>query len=88
MAVLIPVLFQLHTTLGFVAFGYLTGTAIFMLYLGAISLNRMQEGHYFLAAAIFGMLGALSIGLASLVLNERLADIIATDYHPEAETFL
>ena len=28
------------------------------------------------------------IGLASLVLNHRLADITATDYHPEAENFL
>lgn len=28
------------------------------------------------------------IGLASLVLNHRLADITATDYHPEAEGFL
>lgn len=28
------------------------------------------------------------IGLASLVLNERLADITATDYHPEAGKFL
>lgn len=28
------------------------------------------------------------IGLASLVLNKRLADITATDYHPEAENFL
>lgn len=28
------------------------------------------------------------IGLASLVLNHRLADITATDYHPEAEYFL
>ena len=28
------------------------------------------------------------IGLASLVLSHRLADITATDYHPEAETFL
>lgn len=28
------------------------------------------------------------IGLASLVLNYRLADITATDYHPEAESFL
>ena len=28
------------------------------------------------------------IGLASLVLNQRLADITATDYHPEAGTFL
>ncbi|MBU0992158.1 MAG: methyltransferase domain-containing protein [Proteobacteria bacterium] len=28
------------------------------------------------------------IGLASLVLNNRLADITATDYHPEAENFL
>jgi len=28
------------------------------------------------------------IALASLVLNERLADITATDYHPEVERFL
>ncbi|SDU52409.1 class I SAM-dependent methyltransferase [Desulfobacula phenolica] len=28
------------------------------------------------------------IGLASLVLNHRLADITSTDYHPEAEPFL
>ena len=28
------------------------------------------------------------IGLASLVLNHRLADITATDHHPEAEAFL
>lgn len=28
------------------------------------------------------------IGLASLVLNQRHADITATDYHPEAENFL
>jgi len=28
------------------------------------------------------------IGLASLVLNHRLADITATDHHPEAESFL
>lgn len=28
------------------------------------------------------------IGLTSLVLNRRCADITATDYHPEAETFL
>ncbi len=28
------------------------------------------------------------IGLASLVLNHRLADITATDYHPEVESFL
>jgi ETFB lysine methyltransferase len=28
------------------------------------------------------------IGLASLMLNHREADITATDYHPEAETFL
>lgn len=28
------------------------------------------------------------IGLASLVLNHRMADITATDYHPEAENFL
>jgi predicted nicotinamide N-methyase len=28
------------------------------------------------------------IGLASLVLNHRLANITATDYHPEAEYFL
>jgi len=28
------------------------------------------------------------IGLASLLLNQRQADITATDYHPEAETFL
>ncbi len=28
------------------------------------------------------------IGLASLVLNQRLADITATDYHPEAAAFL
>tara|TARA_R110001592_G_scaffold363393_1_gene687335 strand:+ start:196859 stop:197512 length:654 start_codon:yes stop_codon:yes gene_type:complete len=28
------------------------------------------------------------IGLSSLVLNERLADITASDYHPEAEVFL
>ena len=28
------------------------------------------------------------IGLASLVLNHRQADITATDYHPEAEAFL
>ncbi len=28
------------------------------------------------------------IGLASLVLNQRQADITATDYHPEAEGFL
>ncbi|MCB2181521.1 MAG: histidine kinase [Desulfobulbaceae bacterium] len=28
------------------------------------------------------------IGLASLVLNHRLADITATDYHPEVEDFL
>lgn len=28
------------------------------------------------------------IGLSSLVLNQRLADITATDYHPEAEHFL
>lgn len=28
------------------------------------------------------------IGLASLVLNHRNADITATDYHPEAESFL
>lgn len=28
------------------------------------------------------------IGLASLLLNHRLADITATDYHPEAEHFL
>jgi predicted nicotinamide N-methyase len=28
------------------------------------------------------------IGLASLVLNHRRADITATDYHPEAEAFL
>ncbi len=28
------------------------------------------------------------IGLSSLVLNHRLADITATDYHPEAEHFL
>lgn len=28
------------------------------------------------------------IGLASLVLNQRSADITATDYHPEAEAFL
>lgn len=28
------------------------------------------------------------IGLASLLLNYRLADITATDYHPEAESFL
>ncbi len=31
---------------------------------------------------------ACGIGLASLVLNHRLADITATDYHPEVETFL
>lgn len=28
------------------------------------------------------------IALASLVLNHRLADITATDYHPEVENFL
>ncbi|MBF0468047.1 MAG: methyltransferase domain-containing protein [Desulfamplus sp.] len=28
------------------------------------------------------------IGLASLLLNNRLADITATDYHPEVESFL
>lgn len=28
------------------------------------------------------------IGLASLVLNRRLADITATDYHPKAEAFM
>lgn len=28
------------------------------------------------------------IGLASLVLNHRLADITSTDYHPEVESFL
>ena len=28
------------------------------------------------------------IGLASMVLNQRLANITATDYHPEAEKFL
>ncbi len=28
------------------------------------------------------------LGLASLVLNQRLADIFATDYHPGAEEFL
>jgi predicted nicotinamide N-methyase len=28
------------------------------------------------------------IGLASLILNHRLADITSTDYHPEAEPFL
>lgn len=28
------------------------------------------------------------IGLASLILNHRLADITATDYHPEAEAFM
>jgi predicted nicotinamide N-methyase len=28
------------------------------------------------------------IGLASLVLNHRLADITATDYHPEVKSFL
>ncbi|SLM31816.1 putative 3-demethylubiquinone-9 3-methyltransferase [Desulfamplus magnetovallimortis] len=28
------------------------------------------------------------IGLASLLLNYRLADVTATDYHPEAESFL
>lgn len=28
------------------------------------------------------------IGLASLLLNNRLADITSTDYHPEAEAFL
>lgn len=28
------------------------------------------------------------IGLASLVLNKRLADITATDYHPEVENYL
>jgi len=28
------------------------------------------------------------IALASLVLNNRLADITATDYHPEAQNFL
>jgi predicted nicotinamide N-methyase len=28
------------------------------------------------------------IGLSSLVLNQRLADITASDYHPEAEVFL
>ena len=28
------------------------------------------------------------IGLTSLILNHRLADITATDYHPEAEQFL
>jgi len=28
------------------------------------------------------------IGLASLVLNQRTADITSTDYHPEAENFL
>lgn len=28
------------------------------------------------------------IGLSSLVLNRRLTDITATDYHPEAERFL
>ena len=28
------------------------------------------------------------IGLSSLVLNERLADITASDYHPQAEVFL
>lgn len=28
------------------------------------------------------------IGLSSLVLNERLADITATDFHPEAKNFL
>jgi predicted nicotinamide N-methyase len=28
------------------------------------------------------------IGLSSLMLNQRLADITATDYHPEVETFL
>jgi predicted nicotinamide N-methyase len=28
------------------------------------------------------------IGLASLILNQRLADITATDYHPETEGFL
>lgn len=28
------------------------------------------------------------IGLASLILNHRLADITATDYHPEVENFL
>ena len=28
------------------------------------------------------------IGLASLVLNHRLANITATDYHPEAGGFL
>lgn len=28
------------------------------------------------------------IGVASLVLNERMADITATDYHPEVEGFL
>jgi predicted nicotinamide N-methyase len=28
------------------------------------------------------------LGIASLVLNSRLADISATDYHPEAQSFL
>ena len=28
------------------------------------------------------------IGLASLLLNNRLADVISTDYHPETESFL
>jgi methylase of polypeptide subunit release factors len=28
------------------------------------------------------------IGLASFALNHRLADITATDYHPEADDFL
>lgn len=52
---------------------------------GQVLANLMQE-HDTENKRILEM--GCGIGLTSLVLNKQLADITATDYHPEAENFL
>lgn len=47
-----------------VAFSYVNAMALFMLLLGVVSLQRVEEGRYFLAAALAGMLGVLTTGLS------------------------
>jgi predicted nicotinamide N-methyase len=49
-------------------------------------LARMMHTHDIKGKRILEV--GCGIGLASLVLNKRLADITATDYHPEAENYL
>ncbi|EIM62337.1 methyltransferase [Desulfobacter postgatei] len=49
-------------------------------------LARLMLDHYVNGKRVLEV--GCGIGLASLILNQRLADITATDYHPETEGFL